>query len=331
MVRPWPGLLVATVVGCAIPVIAPAAAQQATNERGSAPFAPLPEAPEVDAAKAELGRLLFFDERLAGDTGNSCATCHDPAKGWGDGQALSDGYSGVLYFRNAPGLFNVAARRHLMWDGRLDGSDLATAVRDMITEAHTMNMDTRLAQERLKQVPEYVAMFEAAFGPGDPYGGKIYGAIAEFLKTIRTANAPFDRHLRGEANALAEEQKHGMELFTGKAGCVACHAGPLLSDGRAHVTGVPEHPEIGADPERQITMLRHFATMGTPNYMNMRTDVGEYAVSKDETDIGRFAPLPCGTLARPAPTCIAACSRRSPRWSSSTTRAAARRRTRAPR
>jgi cytochrome c peroxidase len=52
---------------------------------------------------------------------------------------------------------------------------------------------------------------------------------------------------------------------------------------------VPEHPEIGADPERQITMLRHFATMGTPNYMNLRTDVGAYVVSKDETDIGRFA------------------------------------------
>ena len=91
---------------------------------------------------------------------------------------------------NAPGLFNVAARRYLMWDARVDGSDLATAVRDMITEAHThtMNMDTRLAQEPLKQVPEYVSMFEAAFGPGDPYGGKIYSAAAS--ASVQASTSP---------------------------------------------------------------------------------------------------------------------------------------------
>jgi hypothetical protein len=180
--------------------------------------APLPEAPEVDAAKAALGRFLFFDERLSGDTGNSCATCHDPATGWGDGQALSDGYSGVLYFRNAPGLFNVAARRYLMWDARVDGSDLATAVRDMITEAHThtMNMDTRLAQEPLKQVPEYVSMFEAAFGPGDPYGGKIYSAAAS--ASVQASTSP----------ALPQLSHRLRPLPVGSAGRIGSAAGGRL-------------------------------------------------------------------------------------------------------
>jgi cytochrome c peroxidase len=251
-------------------------------------LAPLPDPPQVNEARAEIGRYLFFDARLSGDTGNACVSCHDPAKGWGDGQALGDGYTGVLYFRNEPSLLNVWGRNVLMWDGRLDGADLATAVRDMLTEAHTMNMDTRLAQERLKQAPEYAEMFKAAYG-ADPYGGSIYGAIGEFMKTIRTTGAPLDRYLRGDDTALDERQKRGLALFTGKAGCAECHSGPMLSDGGLHATGVPDHPELDTDAARQISMLRHFATMGTPNYMSLRRDVGHYVVSKDEADIGRFA------------------------------------------
>lgn len=264
-------------------------------------FAPLSKPTKVNDARAKLGSILFFDSRLSGDTGNSCSTCHNPGKGWGDTKPLSDGYTSVLYFRNAPSLFNVSGRKYLMWDGRLDGADLGTAVRDMITEAHTMNMDTRLAQERLKQSPDYVAMFDAAFGPGDPYGGKIYGAIAEYLKTIRTTNAPFDNFLRGNASALDAKQVEGLKLFAGKANCAVCHSGATLSDGKLHVTGVPDNPEIRTNVDRQVTLLRHFATMGVPNYMNLRSDVGHYVVSKDSQDIGRFATPSLWDVAQTAP------------------------------
>ncbi len=250
-------------------------------------LAPLPDAKEIKADRAELGRMLFFDARLSGDTATSCSTCHDPAKGWGDGKPLSNGYTSIQYFRNAPTLFNAGHRSYFMWDARLDGSDAGTLVRDMLTEAHTMNMDSRLAQERLKQVPEYQAMFEKAF-KGDPYGGKIYGAIGEYLKTIRTVDAPLDKYLRGDKAALGDAELRGMALFEGKAGCVQCHAGPMLSDGKAHATGVPANPELGTNAERQISMLRHFSTMGTPNYMNLREDVGHYVVTKDKKDWGKF-------------------------------------------
>ncbi|MCH8322229.1 MAG: photosynthetic protein synthase I [Proteobacteria bacterium] len=250
-------------------------------------FAPLPDPPEINTEKARLGEMLFFDTRLSGDTGNSCSSCHDPATGWGDRQGLSAGYSSISYFRNAPGLFNVGNRNFLMWDGRLDGADLGTLVRDMITESHTMNMDSRLAQERLKQVPEYSVLFDEGFG-GDPYGGKIYGAIAEYLKTIRTTNAPFDAFLKGDISALSDSAKRGMDLFAGKAGCAQCHSGALLSDGDLYATGVPDHPDLQSEAGRQITLLRFFATMGTPNYMNLRADVGHYVVTKDKADIGKF-------------------------------------------
>jgi cytochrome c peroxidase len=252
------------------------------------PFQPLPDPEEVNSARAELGGILFFDPRLSGDVGKSCATCHSPEAGWGDGLPMSEGYTGTRHFRNAPTLFNVAGRNFLMWDGRLDGDDLGTVTRDMMTEAHTMNMDSRMAQERLKQTPEYVELFAAAYG-AEPYGGRIYGAIGEFMKTLRTENAPFDRYLRGDADAMTEPALAGMALFSGKAGCADCHFGPYLADGARHATGAPDHPELHSDPLRQITMLRHFAVLGTPGYMNLRRDAGAYAVTKDEAQRYAFA------------------------------------------
>lgn len=279
----------------------------AAQAQEAAPFAPLPDPKKVNEARAALGEMLFFDTRLSGDTANSCASCHDPAQGWGDGAPLSTGYSGVEYFRNAPGLFNVANRKYFMWDGRLDGADLGTVVRDMLTESHTMHMDSRLAQERLKQIPEYVEMFEAAYG-AEPYGGRIYGAIGEYLKTIRTEGAPFDAYLRGDESALSDSAKRGMGIFAGEAGCASCHSGALLSDGDLRATGVPDHPELlglAGDPEtaalRQITMLRHYATLGTPNYMNLREDVGNYVVTKDDADIGKFVTPSLWDVGQTAP------------------------------
>lgn len=274
----------------------------------AAPFAPLPEPKEINQARADLGKMLFFDTRMSGDTALSCASCHSPDQGWGDGLAMSDGYGDLLYFRNAPGLFNVANRNYFMRDGRLDGDDLGTVVRDSLTESHTMHMDSRLAQERLKQVPEYMAMFEEAYG-AEPYGGRMYGAIGEFLKTIRTENAPFDAYLRGNDDAISEDAKRGLALFEGKAGCIACHSGSMLSDGGLHATGVPDHPDLlGTGSEsaedtanRQITLLRFYATLGTPNYMNLRSDVGNYVVSKDEIDIGKFTTPSLWDVGQTAP------------------------------
>ena len=251
-------------------------------------LAPLPEL-KFSAERAELGKYFFFDVRLSGDAALSCATCHNPQKGWGDGEPLSRGYPASEYFRNSPTILNAGYRKRFMWDGRLDGSDLGTLVRDMITESHTMNMDSRLMQERLKQVPEYVDMWHKAVKKDDDINGmRVYGVVGEFLKSIQSKNVPFDRFLKGDADAIGAEAKDGLALFKGKANCISCHNGPMLSDDKLHKTGVPENPDVWNTPLRAITMLRHYATSGMPNYMNARTDVGAYAITKDPKDIGKF-------------------------------------------
>jgi len=285
-----------------------AAAAPAGAEKPPAPTArppalqALPPQARVDTALAELGRQLFFEPRLSGDGSRSCASCHEPARGFADGQPLSRGYNGSEFFRNAPGLLSVQLKTRLTWDGRLDGADLATAVRDMVTEAHFMNADARLVQERVRQIPALMQAWQRAVGDAsEPYAPRLFGAIAEYLRTLDAPDTPVDRHLRGERVALPPALREGLALFHGKAGCARCHHGPLGSDGRAHRLGVPASPAIAGDALRMITLLRHHATMGVPGYMDEREDLGAFAVSKVDADRGRFVTPSLRMLTHTAP------------------------------
>jgi len=261
---------------------------------------PLPPIEPPKTEQVELGKYLFFEPRLSGDGGVSCDTCHDPATGWGDGKALSTGYPGSEYFRNAQTLLNAAYYKRNYWDGRMAGSDLPTLVRDHLTEAHFMQVDGRLLAERLKQVPEYVEMFQKAFS-GEPTFGRTLTAVAAFLKTITSRNAPIDRHLRGDRSALSAEAQEGLALFQGKAGCAQCHTGALLSDQKFHALGVPENPDIFADPFRHTTFRRFFRTLGAPNAENYREDPGLYGVTKEKVDWGKFRTPSLREVSRTAP------------------------------
>ncbi|MTI16012.1 photosynthetic protein synthase I [Rhodobacteraceae bacterium RKSG542] len=264
------GVAVAALMGVTFPL------DSVAGEPG--PISPI----EVDAAKAALGKRLFFDPRLSGDVSMSCASCHQPELGFTDGQALSDAYTGSLGFRNTPTLINTALRDAWFHDGRI-GTNLNDVTRESITETYLMNMDMRLMQERIKQDPVYVEMFKAA-GYGEPSNGSVRKAIPEYLKTLTSRGSAFDT---GTMSASAQA---GYELFTGKAGCAACHSGERFTDDLAHVTGVPTNPEIFADPERHMTFVTFAKFMGIENYMNLREDVGAYIVEhpEDRSTVGSF-------------------------------------------
>jgi cytochrome c peroxidase len=260
----------------------------------AADFGPVPTI-KVDAKKAELGKRLFFDKRLSGDVAISCASCHVPDKGFGDGLALAKAYPGSEGFRNTPTLINAAHKASWFHDGHL-GTNLNDVTREMITETYNMNMDMRLMQERLKQDPVYVKMFKDA-GYGEPSNGSVRKAIPEYLKTLTSRGSPFDK------GSMSDAAQNGFELFKGKAGCAACHSGPRFSDDRAHNTGVPENPDIWSDPRRHVTYVTFAMFMGIENYMNVRRDLGAHVVThkSDGSDIGKFMTPTLRELNQTAP------------------------------
>ncbi|MFQ5742913.1 MAG: cytochrome-c peroxidase [Acidobacteriota bacterium] len=281
-------LVSSLLLALAATVAAGNAAAKDGREAAPSPLAPLPTLGQPPKAeRAALGKLLFFDLRLGGDGSIGCASCHDPDKGWADGLHLSRGYPGSLYFRNTPTVLNAVHGRYLYWDGRLPASDLPTVVRDHISEAHFMNADGRLLVERLRQIPTYDDGFKRAFG-GEPTYGRILQAVTAYLKTLRSRNVPFDRYLRGDQSAISAPARRGLTLFTGKAGCIQCHDGAMLSDGSFHNLGLPASRDIFATPERHITFRRFFKILGVSAYAELRQDVGRYAISKRDGDRGRF-------------------------------------------
>lgn len=263
-------------------------------------LSPLPMAAAGVREEAGLGKMLFFDTRLSGDATLSCTSCHIPQKAFADGQALSAGYPSTLYFRNTPSLLNSAFKKRVYWDGRLPGNDLPTVVRDHLSEAHFMQADGRLLVERLRQVPEYEEAFRKAYG-GEPSYGKILNALSAYVKSLVSPEAPLDKFLAGDRSALSAGAERGMELFKGKAGCIQCHSGPMLTDEGFHNLGAPENLEVFEEPLRHITFRRFFKTLGVENTHLLRKDMGLYAVTKEPGDQGKFKTPSLREAARTAP------------------------------
>ncbi len=246
---------------------------------------PLPRRPAPNPKAVEMGKRLFFDARVSGDEVLSCASCHDPELGWGDGQPLSAAYPGTDYFRNAPTLLNSVYKDMFAdvswgWDGRM-GANMNDVMRDQITESTIMNLDMRLLHERMKQDPVYVEMCQEVYG-GECSSGKARNALVAFLETLVSTDTPFDQ------GALSPLARQGMALFKGKGGCVSCHNGPYFSDGKPHNTGVPENLEVFQKPVRHLTYQAVLNTHGTPRSMRWRRDVGYFIVSKNLADVGKF-------------------------------------------
>ncbi|MCP4287031.1 MAG: photosynthetic protein synthase I [Gammaproteobacteria bacterium] len=244
-----------------------------------ADIGPLPQL-KTDKAKAELGKRLFFDRRISGDAGIACSDCHKPENGYAHPDALSPGYPGNGHFRNSSSLINAAHKKVWNWDGRI-GTSLNDMTREMLTEDYIMNMDMRIMQERAKQDPVYVKMFKDA-GYGEPSNGSVRKAIPEYLKTLTSRNAPFDT---GRMSASA---KRGMQIFKGKGGCIQCHNGPLLTDQKAHNTGVAENFDVFLDPMNHQAFVAFAMFQGIPDYMNLKRDPGYYNVTLLNQDMGKF-------------------------------------------
>ncbi|MSR56989.1 MAG: cytochrome-c peroxidase [Planctomycetaceae bacterium] len=236
--------------------------------------------------KIELGRQLFFDPVLSRDRTLSCASCHDPQRGYSIGERFARGVGGALGRVHPPTLVNVAYNMMQFWDGRIGsvgGDDsLEQQALEPIRDPREMDLDPEVAAQRLNADPGYRRQFEAVFkGPATPE--LIAKAIATFERTLLFGDSPYDRYTAGDKKAMSEAAIRGRDLFFWKATCSACHRGPNLTDNAFH-------PGIAV---RTVDL----ADRGTAD----DADQGRFAVSGDEAHRGFFKTPTLREVARRSP------------------------------
>ena len=224
------------------------------------PEPPVPNDNPQTALKIDLGKMLFFDTRLSRDFSLSCATCHNPDKGYSDGRPKAVGIGNKELQRHSPSVLNTAYNATQFWDGR--AASLEEQARGPIMNDSEMGMpDEKTLVSRLQVVPEYRQKFQQAFG-GEISLVNIAKALAAFERTLITPDSQFDRYARGDKQALSDQQKRGLIIFFGKASCTQCHNGANFTDNKYYSLGT-QGDSSGTDP-------------------------GRFAISKDPADRGAF-------------------------------------------
>ena len=272
-----------------------AVSEATTDKMAIPPLSTL--APPTDPAdnpatpeKVALGKQLFWDGRLSGNGSFGCVVCHQPTLGWGTGGPISFGYPGTQHWRNSQTILNSAYYNKLFWEG--SATSLESQAPAAAGGGVAGNGDGSMMEMRLRFVPAYVEAFKAIFGTEWPNVAQAWQAIAAFERTIVTdaTKVPFDRYLSGDESALSPAARRGMDLYSGKANCIACHNGALASDERYYNLGVPGAPQFAQDPVHQITLRWELYQKGGPEniYRVGDDDLGLYHKTKRPTDKGKF-------------------------------------------
>lgn len=205
------------------------------------------EYPDDDAPslqEVELGKTLFFDTRLSVNNKQSCATCHNPDLGFGDGVAAGSGTMGGSLGRNTPHIYNLAWSSIFMWDGRK--ASLEDQALGPIEAPGEMNMPLNILLPRLNAVPYYQEEFKAVYGSSTITKETLSKALAAFERTIISDNSAFDKYIAGNKNAMSPEAIRGLALFETKANCISCHDGVNFTDDSFHNIGI-KGTDLGRD------------------------------------------------------------------------------------
>ncbi len=218
----------------------------------------IPAANPMTKGRVELGKQLYFDQRISLDATVSCASCHDPARGWTDNLKTSVGIGGQKGGRNAPTVLNTLYGRTMFWDGRAPSLE-GQAQGPIQNKIEMGDQSYKQIVERLRTIPGYKEQFLKVFGTDVTLDG-MAKAIAAFERTAITGDSPYDQYANGDPDdpetfkKLTEGQKRGMALFglalkpedpfkveaatLKKANCTACHAGFNFTDEQFHNLGV---------------------------------------------------------------------------------------------
>jgi cytochrome c peroxidase len=198
-----------------------------------------------------LGRQLFFDRALSRDRTMSCATCHDPAKGFTDGRPVAVGVGGAVGTRNTPSIVNTADNRTWFWDGR------AATLEDQVLGPIANPIEMALPLDELERRTGRTR-------------ADVAGALAAYLRTVRTSGSPYGVD-RPSHPTLSAEERAGFQVFVGRGLCTRCHGGSNLSDNRFHNTGVAWRDGRMADDGRYAVTGadRDYGAFKTPALMDV--------------------------------------------------------------
>lgn len=234
----------------------------------------IPEDNPMSDEKISLGNLLYFDPRLSKDRTISCASCHNPFHGFADPAPASKGVGGKLGGRNSPTVINRLFSSEQFWDGRAESLE-AQAHGPLVNPVEMAMPSHKEVVARVRQIKGYAPLFQKAFGDATIDMPRIAKAIAAYERTVVSGNSPFDRYQAGDRDAMSASAVRGMELFNGKARCVACHAGFNFTD--------ENYRNIGVGMDRA------------------KPDLGRYEVTKKESDKGKFKTPTLRNVAQTAP------------------------------
>jgi cytochrome c peroxidase len=185
------------------------------------PIQPIPLHIDLDEKKVTLGEKLFREVRLSGDKKVACISCHGFDTGGVDRMTRSRGVKGQLNLVNTPTVFNSGFNFKLDWDGKYE--NLFTNVDGPLLSPIIMGGKWEEIIPMLRSSPDYVKAFAKAYADGITKDN-VRDAIATFEESLYTPNSRFDQFLRGNSNALTQEEKEGYNLFK-EYGCVSCHQG----------------------------------------------------------------------------------------------------------
>ncbi|MBL8951981.1 MAG: di-heme enzyme [Myxococcaceae bacterium] len=259
-----------------------------------------PESNPPTREKRELGRRLFYDQRLSGNQTQSCASCHEQRLAFTDGKPTSTGSTGHVLTRNSQGLQNAAYNSTLTWANNglitLEAQLMVPIRGDRPVELGVNDGNEGEVIARFESDAEYAAQFRAAF-PASPSGvtiDKVVFALATFCRSLVGADSPYDRFVAGDTSAISDAAKRGADLFNGeKFECFHCHGGVNLgiSYRDARTTA-----ETATYPFFNNGLYNVGGDGGYP-----ARDQGLYELTLHPDDRGRFRPQSLRNVALTAP------------------------------
>ena len=215
----------------------------------------MPRDTPLDADKVRLGEMLFYDVRLSGDDVLACASCHMLAEGGDDHRARPPGSDGELLNYNALTVFNAALSFRLNWRGNF--RTLEEQNEAVLLDPRLMGTTWERLLPKLRADEAYREAFTRVYRT-EPAPAQVLDALATFQRSLITPDARFDRHLRGERDAITPEEQRGYQLFK-EYGCVACHQGVSVGGNLFQRFGIFEDP-FSQSPVRAADLGRFTIT-----------------------------------------------------------------------